>query len=346
LFRALCFENIVSKEISRKQEATMATPHRSDPVITALLALAPGAGLVSHEMVRGDGRRLRWVETTRDTGGSTILFTAGAGDTVLDLAAVLPALADEFRVVAYDRAGLGASDPLRRLTIANQVDDLVALLDAHGPALLVGHSWGGLLAQFAAAARPEAVLGLVLIDPTHEEVMAAVPVNLRIASDLMLNWMVLLKSLGLFQKQLTQHGRALAEHCTDDPEIQGLITDAYLATYASRGQVAAIRAENRLASRVAEARRARAAMNLPDLPVTVLTATRGKPPALQVRSAELADQTAASYRRGTHVVVVDAGHYIHQDQPAATVAAIKAAAGQLPSAQGDDDQPETPQPSR
>ncbi|HTF09129.1 MAG TPA: alpha/beta hydrolase [Asanoa sp.] len=324
----------------------MATPHQSDPVITALQALAPGAGLVRREMVRANGRRLRWVETTKDTGGLTILLTTGAGDTVLDWAAVLPALTDEFRVVAYDRAGLGASDPLRRLTIANQVDDLVALLDAHGPALLVGHSWGGLLAQFAAAARPDAVRALVLIDPTHEEVMAAVPVNLRIASDLMLSWIIVLKSLGQFEKKLTRHGRALAAHCTDDTEVQGLITDAYLASYASRGQVATIRAENRLASRVAEARRARAAMTPPDLPVTILTATRGKPPALQTRAADLADQTAAGYRRGAHVVVPDAGHYIHQDQPAATVAAIKAAAGQMPAAQRDDDQPETPQPSR
>jgi pimeloyl-ACP methyl ester carboxylesterase len=212
--------------------------------------------------------------------------------------------------------------------------------------LLVGHSWGGLLAEFAAAARPDAVLGLVLVDATHEEVMAAVPVNLRIASDLMLNWMVVLKSLGLFEKKLAQHGRALAARCTDDPEIQRLLTEAYLASYASRGQVAAIRAENRLASRVTEARRTRAAMTLPDLPVTVLTATRGKPPALQIRSAELADQTAARYRQGQHVVVPDSGHSIHQDQPAATVAAIKAAAGQLPAAQGDDDRPEKPQPSR
>ncbi|GIF45585.1 pimeloyl-ACP methyl ester carboxylesterase [Asanoa ferruginea] len=329
----------------------MATPHQSDPVITALHALAPGAGLVSHEMVRANGRRLRWVETTKDTGGPTVVFTAGAGDTVLDWAAVLPALADEFHVVAYDRAGLGASDPQRRLTIPNQVDDLVALLDQQrGPVLLAGHSWGGLLAEFATAARPDAVQGLVLIDATHEEVMAAVPVNLRIASDLMLNWMVVLKSLGLFQKQLTQHARAFAVRCTDDPEIQGLLTGAYLHSYASRGQVAAIRAENRLASRVAEARRTRAAMTLPDLPVTVLTATSGKPPKLQALSAELADQTAAGYPRGTHIVVDDSGHYIHQDQPAATVAAIKATAGQLPSVQGGgdqgDDQPETPQPSR
>ncbi|MEV4622694.1 alpha/beta hydrolase [Asanoa sp. NPDC049573] len=324
----------------------MPNPHQSDPVITALRALAPGAGLVRREMARADGRHLRWVETTKDSVGPTILLTAGAGDTVLDWAAIIPALADEFRLIAYDRAGLGASDPLRRLTIANQVDDLVALLDLHGPALLVGHSWGGLLAEFAAAARPDAVLGLVLVDATHEEVMAAVPVNLRIASELMLTWMVVLKSLGQFEKRLTRHGRALAERCTDDAEIQELIVAAYRNSYASRGQVLTIRAENRLASRVREARKARAAMVRPDLPVTILTATRGKPPALRARSAELADQTAASYRRGVHVVVQDAGHSIHQDQPAATVAAIKAAVGQLPAGQGDDDQPETPQPSR
>jgi pimeloyl-ACP methyl ester carboxylesterase len=61
--------------------------------------------------------------------------------------------------------------------------------------------------------------------------------------------------------------------------------------------------------------------------MTILTATRGKPPALQFRAAELADETAAAYAQGQHVVVDDAGHYIHHDQPAAAAAAIKAAAG-------------------
>ncbi len=247
---------------------------------------------------------------------------------MLDWGTILPALATDFHLVAYDRAGLGASDPVRgRLTLESQVDDLVAVLDAHGPTLLVGHSWGGLLAQFAAAARPDRVTGLVLVDPTHEGVMEAVPTRLRISSDVMLSRMVLLKAVGLFDKQLTTSGRGLAESSTDDPAVQKLLIEAYRAVYASLGQVATIRTENRLATDVTSARQARAAHVPADVPMIILTATRDKTPALQVRAAELADETAAAYKQGQHVVVDDAGHYIHRDQPAAVAAAIKSAAG-------------------
>ncbi len=305
----------------------MANRRQSDhPVITAFSALAPGARFTRGELTGADGRHLRWVET--NSSGPTILLAAGAGDTVLDWGTILPALATDFHLVAYDRAGLGASDPLRgRLTLEGQVDDLAALLDVHGPTLLVGHSWGGLLAQFAASTRPDRVTGLVLVDPTHEGVMSVVPARLRISSELMLSWMVALKAVGLFDRKLNSFARGLIETSTDDPAVQKLLLDAYHDAYASLGQVVSIRTENRLAARVAAARRVRAAHAPADVPMTILTATRGKLPLLQVRAAELADETAAAYKQGQHVVVDDAGHYIHHDQPAAVAAAIKAAAG-------------------
>jgi len=304
----------------------MASRRQSETVITALSALAPDAQLSWGELVRDDGRHLRWIETT--STGPTILLVAGAGDTVLDWGPILSALATDFHVIAYDRAGLGVSDPVRgRLTIESQVDDLVALLDAVGPTLLVGHSWGGLLVQFAAAARPSQVTGLVLIDPTHEGVMTIVPTRLRITSDLSLAWMVLLKYVGRFDKQLDSFAEGLMKVCSDDPATQQLVLAAYRAEYAERHQVVSILTENRLAGGVAAARRARAANPPADVPMTILTATRGKLPALQVRAAELADETAAAYKRGQHIVVDDAGHYIHHDQPALAAAAIKAAAG-------------------
>ncbi|GAA1893232.1 alpha/beta fold hydrolase [Asanoa iriomotensis] len=303
----------------------MTNGRQRDLVIKALSALAPGARFGYGELARPGGRHLRWVET--DNGGPTILLAAGAGDTVLDWGPVLPALAADFHLVAYDRAGLGASDPAPRTTLDAQVDDLVALLDWHGPALLVGHSWGGLLVQHAAAARPGMVSGLVLVDPTHEEIMAELPVRLRLGADAMLAWIVVLKAVGRFEKRLTAFGRGTAEKCSADPAVQALFMDAYRASYDRLGQVVSIRSENLLASRVAAARRARAAMTVPDVPMTILTATRGKPPALQARAAELADQTAAAFPRGQHLVVDDAGHYLHHDQPAATADAIKAIAG-------------------
>ena len=64
------------------------------------------------------------------------------------------------------------STPVRQPTTAQQgVADLHALLIAakeRGPYVLVGHSWGGLIARLFASTYPDAVVGLVFVDPALE----------------------------------------------------------------------------------------------------------------------------------------------------------------------------------
>src|SRR6185312_13038063 len=117
---------------------------------------------------------------------------------------------------AYDRAGLGDSDRMGRLTVQATVTDLAGLLRETGPAVVVGHSWGGLLAQLVAVAAPESVLGLVLVDPSHEDATAAVPWRLRMAGAAMLNAAVAARLVGLFGRIARGMGAALAARCTDD----------------------------------------------------------------------------------------------------------------------------------
>ncbi|MBG6104268.1 pimeloyl-ACP methyl ester carboxylesterase [Micromonospora vinacea] len=297
-----------------------------DPVVVALSSLVP-TGVDSGRLTRESDRQLRWVAAGSAT--PPVVLVSGAGEVGLDWAVVLPSLAERARVIAYDRAGLGASDADSRLTLGSQVRDLVALLDDVGPAVLVGHSWGGLLAQLAAFARPDQTLGLVLLDPFHEDSTAEVPLPLRVSSNLLLNAIPVLKAIGLFDRIAATMGRTLAERCTDDPETQASITHAYRASYRTFAQVTTIRAENRLANTCTrEVRAARATSTAPDIPMRILTATRGKPAALRQRSDDLADQTAAVFPHGVHVVVPDSGHYIHKDQPAAVVEAVRAVLAQ------------------
>ncbi|HEU0133896.1 MAG TPA: alpha/beta hydrolase, partial [Allosphingosinicella sp.] len=75
---------------------------------------------------------------------------------------------------AYDRAGLGYSDPApgARTPVAI-AEDLRALVKAAGlgrPVVLVGHSLGGFNVKLYAALYPEDVAGLVLVDPAEERV--------------------------------------------------------------------------------------------------------------------------------------------------------------------------------
>jgi pimeloyl-ACP methyl ester carboxylesterase len=70
----------------------------------------------------------------------------------------------------YDHFAHGqSSGDWRQATIGRWREDAVALIDSlNGPAILVGSSMGGWVALLAALARPEAVAGLVLVNPAQD----------------------------------------------------------------------------------------------------------------------------------------------------------------------------------
>jgi pimeloyl-ACP methyl ester carboxylesterase len=111
-------------------------------------------------------------------GGSLGGFLAGSGAPVLALHGgpgvsfayldgLVDELADGFRVALYQQRGLEPSTLEGPFTIAQAIDDAVAVLDAlEWPrALVVGHAWGGHLALRLLAARPERLLGVLAVDP-------------------------------------------------------------------------------------------------------------------------------------------------------------------------------------
>jgi len=115
-------------------------------------------------------------------GGPPVVLEAGLNGGADTWQRVIPMLEPYVRVVAYDRAGIGGSDASPdRPTIERQLDDLTSIitgLDA-GPAVLAGHSWGGILVQLLAFRRPELVAGLVLVDPGHEQMERGLPLPLQ-----------------------------------------------------------------------------------------------------------------------------------------------------------------------
>lgn len=81
-----------------------------------------------------------------------------------------PALAERFRVLAYDRAGAGErASPQKPRTLDDLLGELGAVLEALAPApvILVGHSVGGLVAFEYARRHPRRVDGLALLDASH-----------------------------------------------------------------------------------------------------------------------------------------------------------------------------------
>jgi pimeloyl-ACP methyl ester carboxylesterase len=82
-------------------------------------------------------------------------------------------LAQTTRVCAYDRAGMGWSQPGPEPRDARQISSELHILlkgaGTEGPYVLVGHSYGGLYARMYAARYSDEVAGVVLVDSSHPE---------------------------------------------------------------------------------------------------------------------------------------------------------------------------------
>jgi pimeloyl-ACP methyl ester carboxylesterase len=116
-----------------------------------------------------DGRRLHVVPAGPPGADPLIVLEAGSFGFSADWAVVQERLAQRgLRSVAYDRAGMGLSDPgpspRDGVAIAYDLERLLAAADEAGPYLLVGHSMAGLHNHIFAGRNHDRIMGLVLVD--------------------------------------------------------------------------------------------------------------------------------------------------------------------------------------
>jgi pimeloyl-ACP methyl ester carboxylesterase len=106
-------------------------------------------------------------------GSPTVILESALGAMSAHWVRVQQVVAETTRVCAYDRAGMGWSEPGPEPRDARQISsELHTLLknaDTEGPYVLVGHSYGGLYARMYAARYPNEVAGVVLVDSSHPE---------------------------------------------------------------------------------------------------------------------------------------------------------------------------------
>ncbi|HLY84912.1 MAG TPA: proline iminopeptidase-family hydrolase [Gaiellaceae bacterium] len=155
-----------------------------------------------------------WYRSLGDKQGvSLVCLHGGPGSTHLGLTALEP-LADERRVVLYDQLGSGnssqPSDPAL-WTIELFLAELANLRDALGldRVHVLGHSWGGMLAQEYALTQPNGLAGLVLSSTLSSSTLWREE-SLRLRADLP----------PAIREPLDAHEQA---GTTDDPEYEAAI---------------------------------------------------------------------------------------------------------------------------
>jgi pimeloyl-ACP methyl ester carboxylesterase len=101
----------------------------------------------------------------RSGNGHPLLVLHG-GPGLTDYSGMFAAELAGWTTLRYTQRGVAPSTTRGPFTIEQHVADAIAVLDQHdvSSAVVLGHSWGGYLAMQLAAASPQRVAGLVLVD--------------------------------------------------------------------------------------------------------------------------------------------------------------------------------------
>ena len=215
------------------------------------------------------------------------------------------------RVCTYDRAGYLWSEPVRRArSVGDRAEELHLLLanaDLPGPYLLVGHSYGGLIARDFALRYPTETVGLVLVDTPDETVLREPQTQALYAR--MRNFTRILEMASRFG--LT---RLLQKIPSVRQALWFVRPDEYSAVSDDLASLKHLESWTLTAG------------ELGDLPLAILT--HGQPfpgPFAVLESGWMASQhrLAALSRRATLISAHNSNHMIHLEQPDLVIHAVR-----------------------
>lgn len=264
-------------------------------ILLAMAGVAPASARAqTREMVSIGSHRLDVLRM--GTGAPAIILEAGLGDSLDDWAPLVPAIAEYATVVAYSRSGLGRSEPGSSHHGApsemRELHELLGRLGIHPPFVLVGRSYGGMLARLYTSLYPADVAGLVLVDGVHEE-------------------------------QVRRWGAL-------DGTYPGAFR-AFFDSVARTPRRAAEVAEIRETMRIQAAGAVEGMRPLPDIPIAVLTSMRSDSTAKFVNLTprgheawrQMHDEWFRRSTNGIHIVTSRSGHAIQEGEPELVIEAIR-----------------------
>jgi pimeloyl-ACP methyl ester carboxylesterase len=289
------------------------------------------------------GRRLHLYCTGE--GSPTVILEAGASSPGMIWYLVQEEVAKFTRVCSYDRAGFGWSDPapstslraspgpLGSEQVASDLHELLETANIPAPYVLVGHSAGGVYVRAFAGQYPSEVVGMVLVDSSHESQ------NLRFPPEYMKLAEQQSSSMGLFEVAApfgVLRATRVWSLMLPDPPLPADVEAAVWATMYRTSYCKAVGEEMTAIAKMLRQEEGPASMG--DLPLIVLTANdsvrklpenvinaigRDAFDKLVQVSQELQQELASLSTNGKQVIVEDSGHYIQWDQPQFVIDAIR-----------------------
>jgi pimeloyl-ACP methyl ester carboxylesterase len=268
-------------------------------------------------------------------GTPIVLLENGLGANYTAWQLVQPLIAEFTRVCSYDRAGMGWSDSSPNTTQSRSVNadlnELLTRADVAGPLVLVGWSAGGVFVRDYYHQHPGNVVGMVLVDSSHEQQRNRFPhdaqaerIEGQMQSQIRLcgafAWTGIVRTIGVLE--------ALAA------KLPEAIRPASLALSERSGFCGGVAHEMR--SFAPDVSQSTPLASLGDLPLVVLT--HGRAPAPEdfpvampesyLRETErvwrdLQNELAELSSRSSHRIVANSGHDIPLEAPEAVVRAVR-----------------------
>lgn len=250
-------------------------------------------------------------------GTQTVVLESGLGGGALDWSLVQPEVAKFARVCSYDHAGAGWSEagpePRDSQQLVTELHTLLGNAGLRPPYVLVGHSLGGLNVQLYASRYPEEVVGVVLVDSTHEDQWSRKELTKPPAF-----LPLLMKAAAPFGV-----GRVLLNMNPPSENISPALAAEWAALYSHTGHLYSV-ADEIANIGVSMAQLRAEPMRLGGKPLIVLT--RGKPEEAEVAERawqELQSDFARRSSNGRQIIAANSGHYIQLDEPGLVVESVR-----------------------
>ncbi len=250
-------------------------------------------------------------------GSPTVVLDSGLSDSSLSWYRVQPEIARFTRVCAYDRAGLGWSDPSPKprnsMVFAEELHTLLHNAGIPAPYVLVGHSMGGFDALIYARLYSPEVAGMVLVDSAHPDLANRLPELRTGLADWRrhLRWQQLAMPFGI--------PRLMGWCGNGQPELQSKLRAIECNVSRLRESIA------ECSSMWGEsASQARSTVTLGEMPLVVLSEDPAKNvkeflPVFEWGQQDLMHLSSNSSR----ITAVGSGHQIQKERPDLVVAAVQ-----------------------